>query len=301
MNIIINDPSKCLDEYSAFSKLGTYNRVEYTTWRTLVKNQQFQWNIVFDPAEYEIGIYVNQQFCTAFHSLDNGFGTYLADKFFEVELNAETPFFKEDTIIIEKEKEKENMFNFDFGTCENANIRMSLYGLAVKNTSGSWVAYDTTKGSIVDVDILNFEGGKYFYKIPTALKDVAAGQVIIHNRVPMIVINADDKNNIMAVDPVAGEKKVILPTKSPFGFEFVTRVVSMFDMCGAKPEANAENPFGNILPFLFMEGNKDIDPMMLMCMSGGKMDMSNPMMMYFLFKDGDKSDMLPLLFMAQNK
>ena len=295
MNIIINDPSKCLDEYSALSKLGTYNRVEYTTWRTLVKNQQFQWNIVFDPAEYEIGIYVKQQFCTAFHSLDNGFGTYLTDKFFEVE----TPFFKEDTIIIEKEKE--NMFNFDFGTCENANIRMSLYGLAVKNTSGSWVAYDAAKGNIVDVDILNFEGGKYFYKIPTALKDVAAGQVIIHNRVPMIVINAEDKNNIMAVDPVAGEKKVILPTKSPFGFEFVTRVVSMFDMCGAKPEANAENPFGNILPFLFMEGNKDIDPMMLMCMSGGKMDMSNPMMMYFLFKDGDKSDMLPLLFMAQNK
>lgn len=300
MNIIINDPSKCLDEYSALFKQDAYNRVEYNTWRTLVKNQQFQWNIVFNPDEHEIEIYVKQQLCAVFHSLDNGFGTYLADKFFEVELNnVATPAFKNNTIIIEKEKE--NMFNFDFGTCENANIRMSLYGLAVKNTSGAWVAYDATKGSIVDVDILNFEGGKYFYKIPTALKDVAAGQVIIHNRVPMIVINAEDKNNIMAVDPVAGEKKVILPTKSPFGFEFVTRVVSMFDMCGAKPEANAENPFGNILPFLLMEGNKDIDPMMLMCMSGGKMDMSNPMMMYFLFKDGDKSDMLPLLLMAQNK
>ena len=113
---------------------------------------------VYPDENGEIEIYVKQQFCIAFHSFDNGFGTYLADKFFEVELNnTATPAFKNNTIIIEKEKE--NMFNFDFGTCENANIRMS----------------------------------------------------------------------------------------------------------------------------------------------GGKMDMSNPMMMYFLFKDGGKSDMLPLLFMAQNK
>ena len=294
MNAIINNPSMCLDEYSALCAKGSYNKVEYNRWRTLVKNQESPWHIVFQSLMSTVEIYVNQQLCLTFHISDGGFGAYLADKIFKDDLR---------TIINtkEKEKEKENMFNFDFGTCENANIRMSLYGLAVKNTSGSWVAYDATKGSIVDVDILNFEGGKYFYKIPTALKDVAAGQVIIHNRVPMIVIDAEDKNNIIAVDPVAGEKKIILPTKSPFGFEFVTRVVSMFDMCGAKPEANAENPFGNILPFLFMDGNKDIDPMMLMCMSGGKMDMSNPMMMYFLFKDGNKSDMLPLLFIAQNK
>ena len=292
MNAVISNPSMCLDEYSTLCAKGSYNRVEYNKWKTLVKNQESPWNIVFQSLTSMVEIYVNQQLCLTFHISDGGFGTYLADKVFQDDLK---------TVINAKEKEKENMFNFDFGTCENANIRMSLYGLAVKNTSGSWVAYDATKGSIIDVDILNFEGGKYFYKIPTALKDVAAGQVIIHNRVPMIVINAEDKNNIMAVDPVAGEKKVILPTKSPFGFEFITRVVSMFDMCGAKPEANAENPFGNILPFLLMDGNKDIDPIMLMCMSSGKMDMSNPMMMYFLFKDGDKSDMLPLLLMTQNK
>ena len=292
MNAVISNPSMCLDEYSALCAKGSYNRVEYDKWKTLVKNQESPWNIVFQSLTSMIEIYVNQQLCLTFHISDGGFGTYLADKVFRDDLK---------TVINTKEKEKENMFNFDFGTCENANIRMSLYGLAVKNVSGSWVAYDATKGSIVDVDILNFEGGKYFYKIPTALKDVVAGQVIIHNRVPMIVINAEDKNNIMAVDPVAGEKKVILPTKSPFGFEFITRVVSIFDMCGAKPEANAENPFGNILPFLLMDGNKDIDPIMLMCMSSGKMDMSNPMMIYFLLKDSDKSDMLPLLLMTQNK
>ena len=288
MNTVINNPSMCLDEYSALCAKGSYNKVEYDKWKTLVKNQESLWNIIFQSLTPMVEIYVNQQLCLTFYISDGGFGTYLADKVFQNDLKT-------------KEKEKENMFNFDFGTCENANIRMSLYGLAVKNVSGSWVAYDATKGSIVDVDILNFEGGKYFYKIPTALKDVAAGQVIIHNRVPMIVIDAEDKNNIMAVDPVAGEKKVILPTKSPFGFDFVTRVVSMFDMCGAKPEANAENPFGNILPFLLMDENKDIDPIMLMCMSDGKMDMSNPMLMYFLFKDVYKSDTLPLLLMTQNK
>jgi hypothetical protein len=41
--------------------------------------------------------------------------------------------------------------------------------------------------------------------------------------------------------------------------------------------------------------------MMMMLMMGGKMDMSNPMMMYFMLKDNKNSDLLPLMFMMQSK
>ena len=82
-----------------------------------------------------------------------------------------------------------------------------------------------------------------------------------------------------------------------FGFNFITKIVSMFDAFGTAP--TADQPFGNMLPFMLMGDNKDIDPMMMfMMMSGGNFDMSNPMMMYFMFKDGNKgSDMLPMLMM----
>ena len=71
----------------------------------------------------------------------------------------------------------------------------------------------------------------------------------------------------------------------------------MFNAFAAAPTPDA--PFGNFLPFMLMgEDNKDIDPMMLMMMMNNGGDMfSNPMMMYFLAKDGDKDSMLPLMFM----
>ncbi len=201
-------------------------------------------------------------------------------------------------IIFEERKENNEMkgFNFDFGSCEGSNVRMSMYGMAVKNGSGTWVAYDKENEQIMDVDILNFEGAKYMYKLPVALKDIARGDVVIHNRRPMFVTGVAN-GKITAIDPFDGEEKVILLTRSPFGFDFATKVVCLFD--GVFGKADAANPFGNMLPFLMM-GDSDFDPMMLMLM-GGKMDMSNPMMMYMLMKDGDKgNDMLPFLLMGMN-
>jgi hypothetical protein len=87
-----------------------------------------------------------------------------------------------------------------------------------------------------------------------------------------------------------------------FGFNFVTRVVSLFgELSQNAPSADA--PFGNMLPFLLMNDNKDIDPMAMMLMmgQGGTNFASNPMMMYFLMKDGGDKDILPLLFMMSNQ
>lgn len=210
---------------------------------------------------------------------------------------------KIDTKLNNNEKEKNSMmkgFNFDFGPCTGDNVRMSMYGLAVKNGNGEWVSYNASTKQIVNVDILNFDGRKFMFKMPVAIKDIAVGDIVIHNKVPMFVIGVGEENGaVIAVDVRAGEEKKILPTTSPFGFNFVTKVVSMFTAFENTPTPDA--PFGNFLPFMLMgeDGASDIDPLMIMMMmqNGGANAFSNPMMMYFLCGDKMKDNMLPLMMM----
>lgn len=204
---------------------------------------------------------------------------------------------------MKKEKEEMKGFNFDFGPCTGDQVRMSVYGLAVKNAAGTYVSYNPKSGEIVDVDVLNFDGAKFMYKIPVAIKDIAIGDIIVHNRKPMFVtaLPAEGATAITCVDVCAGEQKQVIPTVNMFGFNFVTKIVSLFNTVGDNaPTPDA--PFGNMLPFMLMnEGTDKIDPMMMMFMMGGKMDMNNPMMMYFMLKDNKDTDVFPLLFMMQNK
>jgi hypothetical protein len=204
----------------------------------------------------------------------------------------------------EKENNKMKNFNFDFGPCNPETIRMSMYGLAIKNSTGTWVSYNPATKQIIDVDVLNFDGAKFLYKMPVALKEVKAGDIVVHNRKPMFVTapSIDGSNALQVVDIYAGEEKCIVPPVNMFGFNFVTRVVSLFgELSQNAPSADA--PFGNMLPFLLMNDNKDIDPMAMMLMmgQGGTNFASNPMMMYFMMKDGGDKDILPLLFMMSNQ
>ena len=106
------------------------------------------------------------------------------------------------------------------------------------------------------------------------------------------------------IDPRAGESKEILFTKSPFGFTFVTKLVSLLDMSGIN--ANIDSPFGNLLP-LAMMGDKDCDTgtmmamMMMMNSESCSFDMSNPMMMYALMSGDNKDMLLPMMLMAGRK
>lgn len=199
-----------------------------------------------------------------------------------------------------KENDNMNLFkNFDFGSCENDKVKMSMYGIAVQNANGTWVSYDAKSENVVDVDILNFDA-KYLYKMPVAIKDVKVGDVVIHNRKPMFVTVVEG-GKLGAIDPAAGEEKVILLTKSMFGFDFVTKVVNLFGDLSAT--ASADAPFGNMLPLMLLaDSNKSDDMLPLMfAMSGGKFDMSNPMMLYFLMKDNKNKDILPFMFFANGK
>ena len=195
----------------------------------------------------------------------------------------------------EEKKDMDKMFNFDFGKVTSDAVRVSMYGIAVKSVDGRYVSYDTKSHSVMDVDIVNMPAGDFLYKMPVAIKDVKAGDVVIHNRTPMFVVEVHD-STLKVVDVREGTEKEIYLTKSPFGFNFATKVVSLMDMSGAK--ADESNPFGNMLPFLMLGDGKGVDPMMIMLASGGKMDMSNPMMLYFLMKDGNKNDALPFMLMG---
>lgn len=200
------------------------------------------------------------------------------------------------------EKENKNMkgFNFDFGTCENNNVRLSMYGLAIKNGAGEWVSYNPKSHEIINVDIFNMEnGGKYLFKMPVGIKQIKEGDIVVHNKVPMFVTNINpDGKSFEVVDAREGECKTIIPTKNMFGFDVITKVVSLF---GAFMDApTADQPFGNMLPFLMLN-DKEVDPMMAFMLMNQQNDrnmdfMSNPMMMYFMMKDNKDID--PMMFMA---
>lgn len=201
------------------------------------------------------------------------------------------------------EKENENMIkgiNFDFGPCGNT-VRLSMYGMAIQNVAGEWVSYNPDSREIINVDVFNMaDGGKYMYKMPVAIADVKVGDIVIHNRVPMFVTAINENGSFEVTDVRAGETKSIIPTRNMFGFNFMTKVVSLF---GAFTDApTADQPFGNMLPFLMMGENKDIDPMMMFMMmnQGGGNMFSNPMMMYFLMKDNKDIDPM-VMFMMMNQ
>lgn len=275
---------------------------------------------------------------------DGSFGEYLYDKFFKKQkIDTSTCFYVPDATVeittktdnsninindkinenidknFEERKEpNKNMknFNFDFGPCSGENIKMSIYGLAVKNKAGTWVSYNSTTNQIVDVDIMNFDGAKYMYKIPVALNAVHVGDIIIHNRYPMFVTEVNPSTNILgAIDVCEGEVKKIIPTTNMFGFNFITKVVSLFDISNINP--SPENPFGsNILPYLMLANKNDSDTsdtsdsidfrdMLIfsnfMNGSSNSYIFNNPAMMYFLMSDKNGNDMLPLMFMMNQE
>lgn len=206
-----------------------------------------------------------------------------------------------------KEKKDMNFFkNFEFGPVKNDTVRLSPYGLAVKNLDGSWVSYDGASDSIIDVDVFNFEGKNLIYKIPAAPHTVRAGDMIVHQGKGMYVLNdvCEGDTCVSVIDPRAGESKEILFTKSPFGFTFIVKLVSLLDMSGI--DANPDNPFGNLWPLALM-GDKDCDAatimafMMMNNSEGCSFDMSNPMMMYALMSGDNKDMLLPMMLMANRK
>lgn len=294
----VKEFQKAFDAFGAIvtdkvSKYGSsYSKLPYSKWLE-VKTKFLGKNVIAEYEEYtdSVTIRTTDRHEVYFDACDDSFGSYLLHNY----------ICHVAEIYNEKKEIKEEMkgFNFDFGPCTKDNVRMSMYGLAVQNNAGVWVSYNEKNGELIDVDVLNFDGRQYMFKMPVAIKDIKKGDIIVHNRIPMFVLGTDE--GIVAVDPRAGEEKKIIPTTNMFGFNFVTKVVSMFDAVGSAP--TPDSPFGNMLPLMLMTDDNKLDPAMLMLMmnsNGGAsagFDMSNPMMLYFLMSKDSGSDMLPLVMM----
>jgi hypothetical protein len=269
-----------------------YQKIDYQTWRI--------WTRFANLVTIEIGfknsavIIEAKEMSWEFPFWDNSFGSFMKSLLDdEINNNLDNKNEKEND-------EMKNIVNFDFGPCTGSdNIRMSVYGIAVKNANGTFVSYDAANAAIMDVDVFNFDGAKFLYKMPVAIKDIKVGDVVIHARKPMFVtdIAVNDKS-LKVVDPVSGEKKEIILTRSPFGFDFATKIVNFLGNIGGNSAANADNPFGNLWMFMLMNDNGDTDnilPFMLMSQNGGNID---PMMMFALMGNKGDTSWLPFLMMS---
>ena len=204
-----------------------------------------------------------------------------------------------------------NLFkNFNFGPVEDVFI--SHLGIAIENDAGEMVSYDTSTDSIVNVDMLSCEDIKgMIFEMPCAIKDISKGDVIRHvNGNPVFVKEIKD-NHIYVIDVAAGEAKEILPPTSIFGFNFVTKIVSLFDIL--KTEASADNPFGNLLPFMLLNkkenSSSSLNKIMLFSMMTSKkegnntsIDLNNPLFLMTLMNDkggSESNDFFQMIMLMQ--
>lgn len=214
---------------------------------------------------------------------------------------------------INKGEDKMNIFgNFDFGKVKRDNFAMSLKGIAFysidrtgEDAKGTYVQYNVETNELEDVTPFLFHDIKakdFLYKMPVATSQVKVGDIIFDNSNPVFVKKVNG-SEITIVDPNTREIRTILAAKNAFNFNFVTKIVNLMDNFNLMDSASAENPFGNILPLMMLSDNKnmkDMLPLMLLGNSGGVDFASNPMMLYFLMKDGESNDILPFLLMSNN-
>jgi len=244
--------------------------IPYDTYRKIKNCFQIIF-ILFDRGD----IIVKTDSATLFHTSykDNGFGQFFYDNYVSTTKTVETK-----TNIKENDTMKMPAMNFDFGPfTESGVVALSPYGIAVRSSKGEYLTYNAATGATVDVTGFTFD----FQKMPAAIKDLRAGDMVLHRGKPMYVQSVE-KDGIHCIDILNSEAKVIVPVTNMFGFNFVTKVVSLMNFNAAQP--SAENPFGNLMPFMMMssvmsdDSDNDFSKMMMM---GG----SNPFTTMFTPQD----------------
>lgn len=235
---------------------------------------------------------------------------------------------KEDTVIAEynklldsvalpksnpskKEKERKSMNTmtnfinkFNFGAVSNDVVKMTLYGPAFATGAGTYIAYDKTKDEYIDATEFQLPVDGLFYNVPIVAKDLDVGDFIKHPAQKDEYIRVTEiKDGKVTGEAVSkGEVVTLLPTKSPFGFNFYTKLFAPFDMNFMGGEANKDNPFGNILPFILLNDKDgkgmDMSTMALMMAMGGS-NKINPLMFLLLNKNESSTDnLLPLMLLS---
>lgn len=258
----------------AISNKQYKNRIPYDIYRKIKNGCQLIF-ISFDCGD----ILVKAEYETLFHTSykDNGFGQFFYDNYVSTTKTVETK-----TNIKENDTMKMPTMNFDFGPfTEPGVVALSPYGIAVRSSKGEYLTYNAATGATVDVTGFTFD----FQKMPAAIKDLRAGDMVLHRGKPMYVQSVEE-DGIHCIDILNSENKVIVPVTNMFGFNFVTKVVSLMNFNAAQP--SAENPFGNLMPFMMMssimgdDSDNDFSKMMMMSMMMGG---SNPFTAMFTPQD----------------
>lgn len=191
-----------------------------------------------------------------------------------------------------------NMFkNMKFGLFNSQSVKYSFNGIAFKTSDGDYVTYndDFTFTNVADMII-----DMPIFAMPVSREQISVGDVIRHNDT-WVIVNEVSDTEIKVAKPWTKEIVTVIPETSIFGFSFYTKIMNPFE--GLGKEANADNPFGNILPFLMMQNDSgdSINPMiMAMMFGGGKIDMSNPMMMYMMMSQDKEIDPIMMMLMMGN-
>lgn len=253
------------------------NRIPYNIYRKIRDSR----HIAIDIASGNVRVMNTDEtlFYTSYK--DDGFGRFFYDNYASttqvVEIKAN---------IKENDTMKMPSMNFDFGPfTEPGIVALSPYGIAVRGVKGEYFTYNASTGATINVTGFTFDFQKMIYKMPVAVKDLRAGDMVLHCNRPMYVQSIEE-DGIHCIDILASESKVVVPVTNMFGFNFITKIVSLMNFNAAQP--SAENPFGNLMPFMMMssimgdDSDNDFSKMMMMSMMMGG---SNPFTAMFAPQD----------------
>ena len=164
--------------------------------------------------------------------------------------------------------------------------------MAIKNKEDKWVSYNKETNQLMDVDIINIgiDCSKVFFKIPKSVSSVNSGDIVLHNNTPVFVEEIKG-NRFIVINPYEGTELTILPTLSPFGYNYVNVIVSLTEFFGPATE---DNPFGNLLPLL-LSGNNNNSLLPLLLMNGKNLEDIDPILL--LACGNGNNNLLPFLLM----
>ena len=262
----------------AISNKQYRNRISYDVYRKIRDSQT-----IFISINCGNVIVTNDYSTALFYTSykDNGFGQFFYDNYASTTRVVETK-----TTIKENDTMKMPSMNFDFGPFTDNIVALSPYGIAIRDSNNEYLTYNAATGSVVNVTGFTFDFKKMIYKMPVAVKDLRAGDMVLHCGKPMYVQSIED-DGIHCIDILNSESKVAVPIVNPFGFNFMTKIVSLMNLNTTQP--SAENPFGNLMPFMMMSSimddnssDADFGKMMMMSMMMGG---SNPFATMFSPQD----------------
>ena len=112
-------------------------RIGYSEWKKLKNLSLGKMSLEIAFNDEEGYFVVNYGDSLMFEYDDGSFGSYIMDHFDEL-----NQLYGKEVMRIKDDEKKENMdmtnaLKFDFGPCTNDNVKISMYGLAIRNKVGT--------------------------------------------------------------------------------------------------------------------------------------------------------------------